>query len=167
MAHYQVMRAATLEAQATETSKGQRSNEAIVADIETVTSPLQIMDKVSLVLSSNLLAVCCDFTQAKFFAVLQIMCVQRLAPLWCLLPLSIFMFRTCMILRPTALPVYFLAASGTSDFESLTTKIASEFSGLQALEAFGNDIAIAFSGAEDVALVEYAHLTGRPFRVFR
>jgi adenylyl-sulfate reductase (glutathione) len=28
-------------------------------------------------------------------------------------------------------------------------------------------VAIAFSGAEDVALIEYAHLTGRPFRVFR
>ncbi len=41
----QVMRAATLEA--TETSKaGQKSNEAVVADIEAVTSPLQIMDKV-------------------------------------------------------------------------------------------------------------------------
>ncbi|XP_078437506.1 5'-adenylylsulfate reductase 3, chloroplastic-like [Wolffia australiana] len=36
----------------------------------------------------------------------------------------------------------------------------------KALEMFGNDIAIAFSGAEDVALIEYAHLTGRPFRVF-
>eukprot|EP00884_Botryococcus_braunii_P009734 jgi/Botrbrau1/18762/Bobra.0386s0084.1 len=36
----------------------------------------------------------------------------------------------------------------------------------QALSAFGSDIAIAFSGAEDVALIEYAHLTGRPFRVF-
>ncbi|KAM7500974.1 hypothetical protein LguiA_025388 [Lonicera macranthoides] len=36
----------------------------------------------------------------------------------------------------------------------------------KALENFGNDIAIAFSGAEDVALIEYAHLTGRPFRVF-
>ncbi|XP_074327152.1 5'-adenylylsulfate reductase 3, chloroplastic-like [Apium graveolens] len=36
----------------------------------------------------------------------------------------------------------------------------------KALEKFGNDIAIAFSGAEDVALIEYAHLTGRPFRVF-
>lgn len=35
-----------------------------------------------------------------------------------------------------------------------------------ALKTFGNDIAIAFSGAEDVALVEYAHLTGRPYRVF-
>ena len=32
---------------------------------------------------------------------------------------------------------------------------------------FGKDIAIAFSGAEDVALIEYAHLTGRPYRVFR
>ncbi|KAA8520082.1 hypothetical protein F0562_014338 [Nyssa sinensis] len=36
----------------------------------------------------------------------------------------------------------------------------------KALEKFGNDIAIAFSGAEDVALIEYANLTGRPFRVF-
>ncbi|KAF3531201.1 hypothetical protein DY000_02037755 [Brassica cretica] len=36
----------------------------------------------------------------------------------------------------------------------------------KALDKFGNDIAIAFSGAEDVALIEYAHLTGRPFRVF-
>ena len=34
-------------------------------------------------------------------------------------------------------------------------------------KTFGDDIGIAFSGAEDVALVEYAHLTGRPFRVFR
>jgi hypothetical protein len=37
----------------------------------------------------------------------------------------------------------------------------------QALATFGTEIAIAFSGAEDVALIEYAHLTGRPFRVFR
>lgn len=36
----------------------------------------------------------------------------------------------------------------------------------KALAIFGNDIAIAFSGAEDVALIEYAKLTGRPFRVF-
>lgn len=35
-----------------------------------------------------------------------------------------------------------------------------------ALETFGDGIGIAFSGAEDVALVEYAHLTGRSFRVF-
>lgn len=38
---------------------------------------------------------------------------------------------------------------------------------MQALKTFGSDIAIAFSGAEDVALIEYAHLTGRPYRVFR
>lgn len=38
---------------------------------------------------------------------------------------------------------------------------------VQALATFGSDIAIAFSGAEDVALIEYAHLTGRPYRVFR
>ena len=36
----------------------------------------------------------------------------------------------------------------------------------QALETFGTEVGIAFSGAEDVALVEYAHLTGRPYRVF-
>jgi hypothetical protein len=36
-----------------------------------------------------------------------------------------------------------------------------------ALKTFGDEIAIAFSGAEDVALIEYAHLTGRPYRVFR
>ena len=38
---------------------------------------------------------------------------------------------------------------------------------MQALKTFGSDVAIAFSGAEDVALVEFAHLTGRPYRVFR
>ncbi|ESW25955.1 hypothetical protein PHAVU_003G079800 [Phaseolus vulgaris] len=36
----------------------------------------------------------------------------------------------------------------------------------RALATFGSDIAIAFSGAEDVALIEYAKLTGRAFRVF-
>ncbi|KAL3157036.1 hypothetical protein ABBQ38_001284 [Trebouxia sp. C0009 RCD-2024] len=36
----------------------------------------------------------------------------------------------------------------------------------QALKMHGDDIGIAFSGAEDVALVEYAHLIGRPYRVF-
>ena len=36
----------------------------------------------------------------------------------------------------------------------------------QALDLFGDDLAIAFSGAEDVALIQYAHLTGKPFRVF-
>ncbi len=34
-----------------------------------------------------------------------------------------------------------------------------------ALERFGDDLVIAFSGAEDVLLVEYASQLGRPFRV--
>lgn len=36
----------------------------------------------------------------------------------------------------------------------------------RALERFGNDVAISFSGAEDVLLVEYAQQSGLPFRVF-
>ncbi len=35
-----------------------------------------------------------------------------------------------------------------------------------ALERFGRDIAISFSGAEDVLLIEYAHQSGKPYRVF-
>ncbi len=35
-----------------------------------------------------------------------------------------------------------------------------------ALKAFGPDIAIAFSGAEDVIAIEYAKQSGLPFRVF-
>jgi adenylyl-sulfate reductase (glutathione) len=35
-----------------------------------------------------------------------------------------------------------------------------------ALEMYGEDIAISFSGAEDVLLVEYASQSGLPFRVF-
>lgn len=36
----------------------------------------------------------------------------------------------------------------------------------RALELHGSDIALAFSGAEDVLLIEYAKQSGRPFRVF-
>jgi len=36
----------------------------------------------------------------------------------------------------------------------------------RALTDFGLDCAIAFSGAEDVVLIEYASRTGKPFRVF-
>lgn len=36
----------------------------------------------------------------------------------------------------------------------------------KALEEFGEDCAISFSGAEDVLLIELAHRTGLPFRVF-
>ncbi|GJQ11411.1 hypothetical protein GpartN1_g3202.t1 [Galdieria partita] len=35
-----------------------------------------------------------------------------------------------------------------------------------ALSTFGEEIAIAFSGAEDVVLLEYAKRSGKPFRVF-
>ncbi|GDY11794.1 phosphoadenosine phosphosulfate reductase [Planctomycetota bacterium] len=34
------------------------------------------------------------------------------------------------------------------------------------LAVYGSECAIAFSGAEDVLLIEYARLTGHPFRVF-
>ncbi|OVA03389.1 Phosphoadenosine phosphosulfate reductase [Macleaya cordata] len=57
----------------------------------------------------------------------------------------------------------------TEDYEKLARELenASPLEVMdKALEKFGNDIAIAFSGAEDVALIEYARLTGRPFRVF-
>ncbi|KAL1567753.1 aspartic proteinase precursor [Salvia divinorum] len=60
-------------------------------------------------------------------------------------------------------------AGGEEDFEKLAAELqnASPLEIMdKALEKFGNDIAIAFSGAEDVALIEYAHLTGRPYRVF-
>ncbi len=36
----------------------------------------------------------------------------------------------------------------------------------RALELHGDDVAIAFSGSEDVVLIEYARQTGRRFRVF-
>jgi adenylyl-sulfate reductase (glutathione) len=35
-----------------------------------------------------------------------------------------------------------------------------------ALTTYGDGLAIAFSGAEDVAVIQYAHLTGKPYRVF-
>ena len=36
----------------------------------------------------------------------------------------------------------------------------------RALDMFGDDVAISFSGAEDVLLIEYASQLDRPFRVF-
>ncbi|MCA9592846.1 MAG: phosphoadenylyl-sulfate reductase [Myxococcales bacterium] len=36
----------------------------------------------------------------------------------------------------------------------------------RALEEFGTDLAISFSGAEDVLLIELAHQSGLPYRVF-
>ena len=55
------------------------------------------------------------------------------------------------------------------DWESLATSLDSQSPLVamdHALAHFGSDVGIAFSGAEDVALIEYAKLTGRPFRVF-
>jgi adenylyl-sulfate reductase (glutathione) len=52
-------------------------------------------------------------------------------------------------------------------------KLAGELAGAsprkvidRALDEFGDDVAVSFSGAEDVILIEYAHQLGRPFRVF-
>lgn len=59
--------------------------------------------------------------------------------------------------------------SSTEDWEA-TARMLDSKSPLEimdhALTTFGGDVAIAFSGAEDVALIEYAHLTGKPYRVF-
>eukprot|EP00892_Ulva_mutabilis_P006785 jgi/Ulvmu1/4479/UM002_0204.1 len=61
------------------------------------------------------------------------------------------------------------ASAQSTDWESVAAGLEDK-SPLEimdhALATFGTEIAIAFSGAEDVALVEYAHLTGRKYRVF-
>ncbi|KAI4999504.1 hypothetical protein ZWY2020_004093 [Hordeum vulgare] len=61
------------------------------------------------------------------------------------------------------------SAAASVDYEALALELV-DASPLEimdrALDMFGSEIAIAFSGAEDVALIEYAKLTGRPFRVF-
>ncbi|KAI3928565.1 hypothetical protein MKW98_024166 [Papaver atlanticum] len=66
-------------------------------------------------------------------------------------------------------PVVVEKVETTEDYEKLARRLV-QASPLEimdkALEKFGNDIGIAFSGSEDVALIEYARLTGRPFRVF-
>ncbi|NP_001105805.2 Probable 5'-adenylylsulfate reductase 1, chloroplastic [Zea mays] len=67
---------------------------------------------------------------------------------------------------PPAAPV---ADEAAVDYEALARELegASPLEIMdRALAMFGSEIAIAFSGAEDVALIEYAKLTGRPFRVF-
>jgi len=59
------------------------------------------------------------------------------------------------------------------DFSQQAKDLAKELEGAsaasivkRALQDFGNDIAISFSGAEDVLLIEYAKQSGLPFRVF-
>ncbi|KAL9687039.1 hypothetical protein QQ045_031435 [Rhodiola kirilowii] len=68
-----------------------------------------------------------------------------------------------------ASPVLEKAAAEKEDYDQFAVELenASPLEIMdKALEKFGNDISIAFSGAEDVALIEYARLTRRPFRVF-
>ncbi|GAB0489525.1 hypothetical protein MMPV_000745 [Pyropia vietnamensis] len=57
------------------------------------------------------------------------------------------------------------------DFDALGEQFAAEGKSPvevidHALTTFPGQVAIAFSGAEDVVLIEYAHRTGKPFRVF-
>ena len=56
-----------------------------------------------------------------------------------------------------------------TDYPALSDALQNESAAAmvkQALETFGNEIAISFSGAEDVLLIEYAKQSGLPFRVF-
>lgn len=53
--------------------------------------------------------------------------------------------------------------------EALNAELARQSPGAivkRALELFGTDLAIAFSGSDDVLLIEYAKQSGHPFRVF-
>ncbi len=55
------------------------------------------------------------------------------------------------------------------DYAALARELENESPGgilRRALEEFGQDLALSFSGAEDVLLIEYAKQTGLPFRVF-
>ncbi len=55
------------------------------------------------------------------------------------------------------------------DYDALATELeqASPRKILErAIDGFGDDLGISFSGAEDVLLIEYAHQLGKPFRVF-
>ena len=66
-----------------------------------------------------------------------------------------------------------MSASADKGVEQLVERLAAELDGEhamrvvdRALEVFEGDVAISFSGAEDVLLIEYAKESGRPFRVF-
>ena len=74
--------------------------------------------------------------------------------------------------RASARPVVARAAAAEKtsiDFEALDAQMQDQTVVQildQALEMYGDDLAIAFSGAEDVALIQYASMTGKKFRVF-
>ena len=56
-----------------------------------------------------------------------------------------------------------------TDYQALSDSLQNESAAAivkQALETFGDEIAISFSGAEDVLLIEYAKQSGLSFRVF-
>jgi thioredoxin-independent 5'-adenylylsulfate reductase len=62
-----------------------------------------------------------------------------------------------------------IVPSASPDVTELARELAESPPGAivrRALTAFGRDVAISFSGAEDVLLVELAHQTGLPYRVF-
>jgi adenylyl-sulfate reductase (glutathione) len=59
--------------------------------------------------------------------------------------------------------------ASTTDYDALAREIANDPPQAvikRALQRFGSEIAISFSGAEDVLLIEYAHQAGLPYRVF-
>ena len=74
--------------------------------------------------------------------------------------------------RASARPVVARAAAAEKtsiDFEALDAQMQDQTVVQildQALDMYGDDLAIAFSGAEDVALIQYASMTGKKFRVF-
>ncbi|KAI8106140.1 hypothetical protein M9435_000687 [Picochlorum sp. BPE23] len=76
-------------------------------------------------------------------------------------------------LRRASLRRTLTAASSAQDQSASWEKVAESLDSKSPLEimdhalsTFEGDVAIAFSGAEDVALIEYAHLTGKQYRVF-
>ena len=64
--------------------------------------------------------------------------------------------------QPATTPPAQVAATQAADLRKATPKRIIK----TALETYGEDLAISFSGAEDVLLIEYAKQTGLPFRVF-
>lgn len=72
---------------------------------------------------------------------------------------------------PRVSPRASAAASDAGEYEALNASWAAENKSPEsmieyALEKFPGEVAIAFSGAEDVVCIEYASRTGKPFRVF-
>lgn len=114
----------------------------IATDLD-LKSPLEIMDHVSKNTTTPVLVVACITLLS--LKTLYLHCSSHRGAMMHIFPPLIFLYKDNTLHCVTGV-VWYL-------FE-------------QALSTFGAEIAIAFSGAEDVALVEYAHLTGKAFRVF-